>query len=91
MKIYILRKSLSNLKTPIERKEYDTKATTIEEFISEMVERNYRLRPIDDTLDYCIQTSLDDFQDGCIYIVNATKNARYTQLNDALGLCEMIV
>ena len=53
-----------------------------------MVERNYRLRPIDDTLDCCIQTALDDFQDGCIYIVNATKNARYTQLNDALGLCE---
>ena len=88
MKIYILRKSLSNLKTPIEKREYDTYALTVRDFISEMVERNYKARPIHDTLEGCVQTATDDFFDGCIYIVNSTQKVKYTDLDERLNLCE---
>ena len=88
MKIYVLRKSISNLKTPIEKREYDTQATSVREFISEMAERNYKARPIECTLDECIRMALDDFADGCCYIVNATQNVRYVSLDDKLNLCE---
>ncbi|MDE6275271.1 MAG: hypothetical protein K2M75_01890 [Clostridia bacterium] len=88
MKIYILRKSISNLKTPIEKKEYHTQSVTVREFISEMVERNYKVRPIDATLEECVRIALDDFADGCCYIVNATQNIRYGNLDERLNLCE---
>ena len=88
MKIYILRKSISSLKTPIERKEYDTNATTVGEFISEMVEKNYSIRPIEDKLEDCVQAALYDFSDGCIYIVNSTQNIRYANLDEKLNLSE---
>ncbi len=86
MKIYILRKSLSDIKTPIKRSEYDTCALTTREFISEMVERNYNSRPIEDKLEDCIQVALDDFTDGCFYIVNATQNIKYITLDEKLNL-----
>lgn len=88
MKIYVLRKSISNLKTPIEKREYDTQAESAREFISEMVERNYKVRPIDCSLEECVQMALDDFSDGCCYIVNATQNVRYGDLDERLELCE---
>lgn len=40
MNIYILQKSITDLKTPVIRKAYDTTASTVREFISEMVERD---------------------------------------------------
>ena len=88
MKIYILRKSLSSLKTPVERKEYDTQALTVRVFISEMVERNYNVRPNDCTLEECVRLACDDFSDGCCYIVNATQNIKYADLDEELNLCE---
>ena len=88
MKIYILRKSLSSLKTPVKRKEYDTQALTVREFISEMVELNYNVRPIDCTLEECVRLARDDFSDGCCYIVNATQNIKYADLDEELNLCE---
>ncbi|MDE5654536.1 MAG: hypothetical protein K2I46_02890, partial [Clostridia bacterium] len=88
MKIHILRKSISSLKTPIERKEYLTHAVTVREFLSEMVERNYKARPIEDKLEDCVQVALDDFSDGCFYIVNATQNNKYADLDEKLNLCD---
>ena len=88
MKIYILKKSLSSLKTPIERKEYSTQALTVREFISEMVERNYKARPIDCPLEECANLALDDFSDGCFYIVNVTQDVKYVDLDEKLNLCE---
>ena len=88
MKIYILRKSLSSLKTPIEKREYETSALTVKDFICEMVERNYKARPIKDTLEECRQIAMDDFSDGCIFIVNSTQNVKYTDLDDKLNLYE---
>lgn len=88
MKIYILRKSLSNLKEPIERREYETTATTVREFIVEMVKRNYKRRPIDCALEECVQAAIDDFADGCVYIVNTTQNIRYSNLDESLRFCE---
>lgn len=88
MKIYILRKSISNLKNPIEKKQYDTQVKSVSEFIGEMTERNYKVRPIDATLEECIRMALDDFADGCFYIVNATQNVRYGRLDEMLNLCE---
>ena len=88
MKIYVLRKSISNLKNPIDRIEYHTQAESAGEFISEMVEKNYKARPIDATLDECVRMALDDFADGCVYIVNATQNVRYGRLDERLNLCE---
>lgn len=86
MKIYILRKSLSDIKTPVVRKEYETQANTVYEFISEMVTRNYNVRPVKETLSDCVQTASDDFSDGCIYIVNATQNIKYADLNEQLKI-----
>ncbi|MDE6473553.1 MAG: hypothetical protein K2L70_00435 [Clostridia bacterium] len=88
MKIYILRKSLSSLKTPIEIKEYHTHALTVREFISEMVERNYSARPIDCSLEECVGLACDDFMDGCCYIIDATQNKRYADLDEELNFCE---
>ncbi len=51
-----------------------------------MVERNYNSRPIEDKLEDCIQVALDDFTDGCFYIVNATQNIKYIALDEKLNL-----
>ena len=53
-----------------------------------MVERNYNTRPIEDNLEDCIQVALDDFTDGCFYIVNATQNIKYIALDEKLNLSE---
>ena len=88
MKIYVLRKSISDLKNPIERREYDTNADTVRELITEMVSRNYCARPIKSPLDGCIEDDLYDFSDGCIYIVNVTQDIKYSSLDDKLNLRE---
>lgn len=88
MKIYILRKSLSNLKTPIVRNEYYTSARTIREFIEEMVKRNYDSHLIKDSLENCIQFAVDDFSDHFCYIINVTQNVKYKTIDDSLNLCE---
>ena len=37
-------------------------------------------------LEDCIQVALDDFTDGCFYIVNATQNIKYIALDEKLNL-----
>lgn len=86
MKIYILRKSLSDIKTPIVRREYETEASTVREFIGEMVSRNYKARPINDTLENCVSAALYDFSDGCIYVVDTTQNVKYADLDENMNL-----
>ena len=85
MKIYILRKSLSDLKNPVIKIEYETNALTVNEFISEMVKKNYN-KSIKDSLDSCIDLALTEFVDGSYYIVNNTKGVKYLSLDDALNL-----
>lgn len=41
MKIYILRKSITDLKNPIIKNEYITKSVTVKDLITEMVIINY--------------------------------------------------
>ena len=88
MKIYILRKSLSDLKNPIIKNEYQTEAVKVRDFIEEMVRKNYKAIPIKDTLENCIQAALDDFYDGCCYIINVTQNIKYASLEDAMHFCD---
>lgn len=45
MNIFILQKSITDLKAPIIRKPYDTNAETLGDFICEMVERNATAKP----------------------------------------------
>lgn len=85
MKIYILKKSLSDLKNPIERIEYETEARTVEQFICEMVEKNYKRRPVKYTLSECKRLASDEFCDGGYYIVNQTKNHRYKDVAETVG------
>lgn len=47
MNIFILQKSIADLKAPIIRKPYDTNAETLGDFICEMVERNATAKPAD--------------------------------------------
>lgn len=77
MKIYLLKKSISDIKKPVVRVEYDTHAQTVGEFISESVRKNYAARPVKFSLEDCIATALDEFSDGSYYIVNTTKNIKY--------------
>lgn len=88
MKIYILRKSLSDIKTPIIKREYESNAHTVREFISEMVTRNFNSHPVKYTLAHCIDDACYDFCDGCIYIVNATQNVKYETLDEDMKLHE---
>lgn len=88
MKIYILKKSISDIKTPIVRTGYESAAKSVREFIAEMVTRNYKARPVKDALAECIDTASCEFSDGCIYIVNATKNVKYTSLDEDMNLHE---
>lgn len=88
MKIYILHKSLSDIKKPIVRSVYYTTAITIREFIKEMVEKNYNLHPIKESLEACIQNALDDFTDGVCYIINTTQGLQYSELNEVLNFSE---
>lgn len=45
MNIFILRKSITDLKNPIFKSEYVTHAETVGGFIREMVEKNYAVKP----------------------------------------------
>lgn len=45
MNIFILQKSITDLKAPIMRKSYETHAVTLGDFICEMVERNATAKP----------------------------------------------
>ncbi|MCX4312814.1 MAG: hypothetical protein OSJ83_02975 [Clostridia bacterium] len=83
MKIFILKKSISDLKKPIVRNEYDTEAMTVGDFIAEMVKKNYAARPAKFSLDDCISTATSEFEDGSYYIVNTTKNVKYALLEQA--------
>lgn len=83
MDIYVLKKSLSDLKNPIVKCEYDTAAQTIGGFICEMVEKNYRKSKPNMPLDECKQLALDEFSDGSYYIVNTTKDIKYSVLEQA--------
>lgn len=85
MKIYILQKSLTDLKKPIIKKDYETFANTIKEFISEMVSKNYTTS-IRNSLDECISLALTEFTDGSYYIINQSKGIKYTNLNDEMDI-----
>ncbi len=87
MKIYILRKSLSDLKNPIIKKEYDTNSLNIKDFITEMVIKNYN-KNIKDSIDLCINLAIDEFIDGSQYIVNKTKNIKDEHILDELKIDE---
>ena len=87
MKIYILRKSLSDLKNPIIKKQYDTNSLNIKDFITEMVIKNYN-KNIKDSIDLCINLAIDEFIDGSYYIVNKTKNIKYENILDELKIDE---
>ena len=87
MDIFILRKSITDLKNPIVKSEYVTHAETVGGFIREMVEKNYAVKPAG-TLDDCIQTALDEFSDGSYYIINNTKNIRYSAAEQATEMSD---
>lgn len=81
MNIFILKKSLTDLKNPLTRSEYVTYADTVGAFICEMVQNNYEKRAIGISLDECRQTALDEFVSGGYYIINQTKDIRYATLD----------
>lgn len=83
MKICILKKSLSDLKNPIVKSEYDTDAKTVGGFICEMVGKNYRKKKPDMTLEDCKRLAMDEFSDGSYYIVNTTKDIKYSVLEQS--------
>ncbi len=80
MDIFILKKSISDIKNPITKCEYQTHAETVGEFICEMVQKNYAARPVDLSLDECKRTALDEFCDGGFYMINQTKNIKYSDV-----------
>lgn len=84
MKIYILKKSLSDLKNPIIKTEYETNANTLEDFIIEMVTKNYN-KKIKEKLEECIELALTEFVDGSYYVVNRSKDIKYTSLQDKMN------
>ncbi|MDE7164828.1 MAG: hypothetical protein K2O04_05355 [Clostridiales bacterium] len=88
MNIFILKKSLSDLKNPIVKCEYDTDAKTVGGFICEMVEKNYRKKKPNMTLEECKQLAMDEFSDGSYYIVNTTQDIKYSVLEQATEFCE---
>ena len=88
MRIYILKKSITDLKNPITRVEYETTSDTVSLFISEMAAKNYKLRPVKDSLESCIRVALDEFRDGGYYIVNQTKNHKYELLDEPTSFSE---
>ena len=88
MNIFLLKKSLTDLKNPIVKCEYVTHADTVGAFICEMVQNNYEKRPVGIPLDECEKTALDEFCDGGYYIINQTKTIRYTTLGQKTELTE---
>ena len=88
MNIYLCRKSISDLKNPIIKREYKTAAATVRELLFEMVAKNYAARPVKDPLEDCQELAADEFSDGSFYVVNKTKNIRYASLGQDLLLSE---
>lgn len=86
MKIFILKKSISDLKNPVIRSEYTTFAQTVGEFIGEMVQKNYAIKPVDMPLDECITLALDEFTDGSYYIINVSRDTKYTSVDAPLDV-----
>ena len=87
MKIFILQKSITNLKNPIKKSEYNTEAKTIKEFIVEMVSnnyQNYKKGILSEHIDY----ALNEFMDGSYYIINQTRNIKYISLDDMMNISE---
>lgn len=88
MKINILRKSITNLKNPIIAAPYETSASSVREFIREMVTKNHSSRRVKDSLDDCIKIALEEFIDGGYYIVNTTRDIKYSSLEQSLEASE---
>lgn len=88
MKIYVCRKSLSDIKNLVVKIEYNTDASTVVEFINEMVAKNYARKPVKDSLQECQTLACFEFENSGFYIVNITKNIRYSALSDNLNLSE---
>lgn len=88
MKIYICQKSISDLKNPIVKKEYETDAATVQAFIEEMVQKNYTKRPIADSLQECQSLAVSEFTDGSYYIVNTTKDRKYRSVDEETDFSE---
>lgn len=88
MKIYIVKKSAGDIKGLTAKCEYDTSAATVGEFITEMIEKNYAVKPIDDSVENCVRAAKDDFSDGGYYIVKVKTGEKYTSLDESLELEE---
>lgn len=82
MKIFILKKSIADLKNPVVRVEYETDAITIRDFICEMTTKNYGKKRVKDTLAECCTVAQEEFVDGGYYIVNITRDFKYLSLDD---------
>lgn len=82
MKIFILKKSITDLKTSVVRVEYETNANTIREFICEMTTKNYNKKRVKDTLADCCAVAQEEFTDGGYYIINKTHDVKYLSLDD---------
>jgi len=85
MKIFILQKSITDLKHPIKKTEYYSEATTVKDFITEMVTKNYESYN-KGLLSEHIQLALEEFTDGSYYIVNQTKNIKYKSIDDLMKI-----
>lgn len=88
MKIYLCRKSIFDLKKTITKEEYKTTTSTVKELLFEMVAKNYAAQPMNETLEDCLSLVADEFSDGGFYVVNKTKNIRYTTIEQNLLLSE---
>ena len=87
MKVYILKKSITDLKNPIIKKEFETNSKTVQDLIIEMVSKNYTNK-IKDSLTECIKYAIEEFIDGSYYIINKTKDIYYKTIDEQLLLNE---
>ena len=87
MKVYILKKSITDLKNPIIKKEFETNSKTVQDLIIEMVSKNYTNK-IKDSLTECIKYAIEEFIDGSYYIINKTKDINYKRIDEQLLLNE---
>lgn len=87
MKVYILKKSITDLKNPIIKKEFETNSKTVQDLIIEMVSKNYTNK-IKDSLTECIKYAIEEFIDGSYYIINKTQDIHYKTIDEQLLLNE---
>lgn len=83
-KIYFVKKSLSSPKN-INRTECEVYASTVGGFIEERVRANYK-PSVGLTLDECIESALVGFKHSAFYIINTTKDVRYTSADEEMTL-----